>query len=372
MTAIPGAALKRVTLSGYYGCGNAGDEAVLAGIRDAFRFRAGDGVVLTALSQRPEETKASQCVSAANRMDMKALIRTIRNCDLLISGGGSLLQDTTSLKSLLYYLFVMQIASTYKVPFMFYAQGIGPLQRGLSKKLVRMTANKAAYITVRDEESAQLLKAVGVSKTKIEVTEDPAFALNPAADSAVDTALSQNSIQPNRDYVGIALRPWGDGSPQQIDKYRSMLKLIVQYTGCTPLLLPMHHPDDLELARLIDPQGAYPLLSKSYSPEVVLGVVSRLSAVVAMRLHTLIFAARTAVPLYALAYDPKVSNLMKRLQLNESVVDVNAFSPEAVIAQIVSMLKRRESVVSQLKLTAGNREEAALRNCDIALQILRK
>ncbi len=156
----------KIAVSGYYGCGNSGDEAVLAGIRDGFRRRAGDRVVLTALSQRPADSRALHGIDAADRMDIRTLRATIGRSDLLISGGGSLLQDTTSFKSLLYYLFVMRIAASCRVPVMLYAQGIGPLRRGISRKLVRMTVNRAAYITVRDEGSAELLRSIGVNALK--------------------------------------------------------------------------------------------------------------------------------------------------------------------------------------------------------------
>jgi polysaccharide pyruvyl transferase CsaB len=360
----------RFVVSGYYGCGNAGDEAVLAGIRDGFRRQCGDRVALTALSQRPNDTRALHGIDAADRMDIRALRATIARSDLLISGGGSLLQDTTSFKSLLYYLFVMRIAISCRVPVMFYAQGIGPLRRGISRKLVRMTANRAAYITVRDEGSAELLREIGVSTPTVEVTADPAFALDPAGDALIEDIMAKENIPRNTGTIGVALRPWGDLVTAPIDLYMRLLAELESLTKCRCILLPMHHPDDVDFARRLTPRNEYPIIEGAFPPNVVLGLVSQMSMVVAMRLHTLIFAARTGVPPFALVYDPKVHQLMKRLDLVESTVGWNDFDPAEIASQVANTLSHRVEAVAQLHLRTLDCEAAALRNCDAALRLV--
>ena len=175
----------RFAVSGYYGCGNAGDEAVLAGIAASFARQAGGLVRLTVLSQNPDVTTRLHGLEAVDRMNMAQVRAILRDSDLLLSGGGSLLQDTTSARSLLYYLWIARMARRAGKPVMFYAQGMGPLHRPISRLLVRLTANRAAFLTVRDEPSAQLLKAIGVTNPRLEVTADPAFALTPAPEETV-------------------------------------------------------------------------------------------------------------------------------------------------------------------------------------------
>lgn len=360
----------RVVVSGYYGCGNAGDEAVLAGIRDGFRLRCGDRASLTALSQRPADTRALHGIDSADRMDIRALRATIGSSDLLISGGGSLLQDITSFKSLLYYLFVMRIATSSRVPVMLYAQGIGPLRRGISRKLVRMTVNRAAYITVRDEGSAELLREIGVCTPSIEVTADPAFALEPADYPLIAETMAREKIPRDSGTIGVAFRPWGDPTASPIDLYRNLLAELESRTKCSCILLPMHHPDDLDFARRLATGTDYPIIEGAYPPNVVLGLVSQMSMVVAMRLHTLIFAARAGVPPFALAYDPKVCQLMNRLDLVESTVGWNSFDAAEVASRVAETLSRRLEAVTRLHERTRECESAALRNCDVALRLL--
>jgi len=367
---------RRVAISGYYGCGNAGDEAVLAGIRDSFARLAGDRVALTALSQHPEETYALHGIEAANRLDLRTLKSVIGSSNLLISGGGSLLQDTTSLKSLLYYLYVMRIAIAQKIPLMMYAQGIGPLKRRISRTLVRMTANHAAHITVRDSASAELLRSIGVKRPAIDVTADPAFALDSAPDAIVSQLLGRNGLggitATSGGHIAVALRPWGERSPALLKKYCELLSAIEKRTGRECILLPMHHPDDLNFADALNNEmgGRFKILRENCGPEIVLGIVARMDCVVAMRLHTLIFAARGCVPAFALAYDPKVTQLMRGLEAQDFTADWRDFDIAAVVPGVERLLQQRQMHSETLEARSLEREQAALKSCEIALQIM--
>ena len=138
----------RIAVSGYYGCGNIGDEAVLAGIVESFAIRSGtNSASFTVLSANAADTGKRHGLAAIDRMKLPAVRRVLRESDLLISGGGSLLQDTTSVRSLLYYLWVVRLARSCGTPVMFFAQGIGPLRRKISRALTRIVANRVRMIT---------------------------------------------------------------------------------------------------------------------------------------------------------------------------------------------------------------------------------
>jgi polysaccharide pyruvyl transferase CsaB len=362
-------------VSGYYGCGNAGDEAVLAGIHEAFRRQAGERVELTAFSQHPEQTTALHGIRAADRMNLWTLRTVLKASSLLLSGGGSLLQDTTSVRSLLYYLWVARIAYSMRVPYMFYAQGIGPLSRPLSRWLVRLVANHAASITVRDEPSAKLLASIGVHNTAIEVTADPAFALSPAPQAVVDACWQEEGLpQNNRPKIGVALRPWGQANEARTQNYARLLTELEAQTGAQVILIPMQVPGDVtfseEVVRQTGQPHAFPIVRHAYPPETLLGLIARMDSIVAMRLHTLIFAASVAVPPYALSYDPKVSNLMELLELGGSLEHWEGFQPEEVAAELKQQLQEREARSQALARKAIALEKRALRNADIALTLL--
>lgn len=368
--------MMQAVVSGYYGCGNAGDEAVLAGIAEAFRRQAGDRATLIALSQNPEATTRLHGLQAVDRMNLTALRRVLRDSDLLLSGGGSLLQDTTSVRSLVYYLWVARMAYSQGVPVMFYAQGIGPLRRPMSRSLVRMVANRADYITVRDPQSARLLATLGVTRPTIEVTADPAFALAPAAPDIVDALIRQEGLPTDAPLLGVALRPWGSATDAEaaIEAHARLLAELRRQCGLPLVLLPMHHPDDAELAALVHQHPACPhsdvfVVRGEYAPDALLGLVGRMQTMVAMRLHSLIFAVRALVPPFALSYDPKVENLMHGLGLDDSLEHWRGFDPEAVAGRVAGLLAQRETRVARLQAQVADLESRALRNADCALDV---
>ena len=367
---------QQFAVSGYYGCGNAGDEAVLAGIRESLARRAGDGVRLLALSQNPEETTRLHGIAAVDRMNFSALRAAFRESDLLLSGGGSLLQDTTSVHSLLYYLWVARLALHTPIPLMFYAQGIGPLRRAMSRTLVRMVANRAAYITVRDESSARLLTAMGVNGPPIEVTADPAFALTPARNAIIAPLLQAEGLPIDRPMIGVALRPWGGAGHSPVADYAQLLTELSRQTEAQIVLIPMQAPNDVEFAaQVADETGSpdkFPILRGNYPPDVLLGVIGTMQTVVAMRLHALIFAARAGVPPFALAYDPKVEHLMQGLGLEESMENWRGFEPAEVAARVALLATEREARSIALQALMPALEQKALRNADCAIQAAKR
>ncbi len=366
--------IPQIAVSGYYGCGNAGDEAVLAGLRTSFERIAPGRVKLVALSQNPVETTHLHAIPSAYRMSIGSLQATLEKTDLLLSGGGSLLQDTTSVRSLLYYLFVCRLARHHRIPYMFFAQGLGPLSRPLSRTVVRKVANRAAGITVRDVGSAELLAEIGVTLPAIEVTADPAFALNPAPSSQIDALFAKEGLPLESRFIGVALRSWGAEPEKTAAHYAQLLDSLSGHISERILLIPMQIPNDLDFARRVVQQTRHPeefrFVQNPYSPEEVLGVVGRMQSVVAMRLHTLIFAARACVPSFALSYDPKVASLMHRLGLEQDCVDWSDFEGEATAQRIAESLSNSSSRVLHLQNQKPQLEALALRNAERALEIL--
>ena len=171
-----------VVMSGYYGFSNAGDDAILEAIQQAIH-EASDHICVTALSNDPELTRRQYGLEAIPRFRVLKVFSALRRCDALLSGGGSLLQDTTSTRSLLYYLTVIRCAHWLGKPVMLYANGIGPVRRPANRRRVKRVVEQATLITLRDHSSARELQDMGVTRTDLHVTADPVFHLSPAPET---------------------------------------------------------------------------------------------------------------------------------------------------------------------------------------------
>jgi polysaccharide pyruvyl transferase CsaB len=165
-----------VLISGYYGFGNLGDEALLDVIVQRLRATYPDGSI-DVLSADPAGTTARLNVEATPRMDLGAVRRAIDRADVVLSGGGGLLQNVTSLRSLLYYAGIVRTATRAKKRTMIFAQSIGPLDV-FGRAVVRACCGGVAAATVRDERSRKLLTSL-LPNVRVERTADPVFLLEP-------------------------------------------------------------------------------------------------------------------------------------------------------------------------------------------------
>lgn len=363
--------MPRVLISGYYGFDNLGDEAVLFSIVNRLREVA-PGLDIAVLSARPEKTARSYNVEAYNRWRPGEVARALRKSDLFVSGGGSLLQDVTGLKSLAYYLGVIWLALKMGKPVFIYAQGIGPIRSKTGRFLARRILNRVQAITVRDQESCQDLLEMGVT-TPVEITADPVLALRPEhIDRKLGTRiLEQSGCNPavNGNTAGISVREWQGQKGYEAAIARVADRLVRR--GYQVVFLPMQYPEDADCSREVIGQmeEQASLIDRALTVPEVAAVISNLTLVVGMRLHALILAAVLGVPPVAVSYDPKIDRFMAMLGGKAAITVADPrleklwFEVERVLANPGTARQETE------KATATLREKAGY-TADILIQLL--
>jgi polysaccharide pyruvyl transferase CsaB len=312
-----GSAVYKLVLSGYYGFNNSGDEAVLKSILAALA-EAGktEGAVIepVVLSADPVQTGKMYGVQSVHRMRPAEVRRAIRDSDGLISGGGSLLQDATGWKSIPYYLGVAKLAQWAGKPVFIYSQGIGPVRRRLFYPLIRHVFQKAAYVSVRDPESAELLGEMGVDRARVEVVPDPVMGM-PLPEAGGGSGGDSAEIP----VVGVSVRFWKEDR-SDLERLAESLRLLCRGRRLVLRFLPFHSPSDEEASRFVAERLGTELgectitqAAAHADPQQMLLEVSRCSLLIGMRLHSLIYAASQYVPLIGISYDPKIDHFLHRL-----------------------------------------------------------
>lgn len=278
----------RVLVSGYYGYGNLGDEALLSGMVDGLRGR---DVEVWVLSRDPAATRRLHGVRSAHRYG--ALLSAIARCDAVVSGGGGLLQDGSSRRSLSYYLGVLRLARRLRKPGVVYAQSVGPLSATGRDRVARVL--RSVPIAVRDSASRSLLRSMGLDAT---VVADPALLLpcpgrrvpEPAPDSEPPAPVL---LVPRAGHAGLNDALVGAGRQ-------------LRAQGLPVAVLGLHEPeDDAEVARVATALGVQAL--RASTPADAMRHVAGSRYVLSVRLHGLIFAAACGVGFGGLVYDPKVA-----------------------------------------------------------------
>lgn len=305
----------KIALSGYYGFDNAGDEALLAAITSSIK-RLQPDADFTVFSGNPGRTSSLHGFHALYHKNPLAVIRGLQDADLLISGGGSIFQDVTSSLSLPYYISVVALAKLLGKPVVFYAQGVGPINRPFSKFLMRLVANRVDLITLRDSASSRFLFEMGVNRPPLMVTADPVFSLRPEEkdETRVNALLASYGIE-DQPLIGVAVRRW-----QALEGYQHRLAQLLDELarrGYRIIFVPMSYPEDIAESQRVAGLMQYSavMMDQHLSSQEHLALIDHLQLMIAMRLHALIFAANRGIPFAGISYDPKVEAFLQSFDL---------------------------------------------------------
>ncbi len=291
----------RALLSGYYGKGNGGDEALLATLLQMLPSH----VTPVVLSGNPQETSQRYGVEAHQRMSIPTVIKTLRSSDAFIWGGGSLIQDATSAISPFYYVSLMALAQKMGLKTVAWAQGIGPLVRSQTKWVAQKTFANCTKVSVRDAKSAELLTKWQVPHF---LAPDPVWALQ-----SKPTPGLWDLPAPR---VAVTLRTHPQLTAPRLERLTQALVDFQKATQTFIILLPFQKAQDYAIAQAIQP--ALPDVSKILhfeEPEILKGVFRGVDMAIGMRLHSLIMAASEGCKAFALSYDPKVNRLMEDTEI---------------------------------------------------------
>ena len=317
-----------VVICGAYGRGNAGDDAILEAILQEMRGIDPD-MPVTVLSKDPRATRLAYRVQAVSRMNVPAWRGAMKRARLYINGGGSLIQDVTSRRSLWFYLHNIAAAKNAGCRVQMYGCGIGPVTRESHRKLAARVLNeKVDAITLREPDSLAELKAMGVDKPEILLTADPALTLRRADDDETDSVLLRAGIPPHGRYICFALRQW-KGFEAKAALFADAAEYAYETYGLTPVFAAVEKHLDPVAARQAAASLTIPhyFLDDAGGAGTIIGALSRMELVVSMRLHALIFAAGQGIPLAGVVYDPKVSAFLRYIG-QEQFCDLQALTAQ--------------------------------------------
>ncbi|MEN9265756.1 MAG: polysaccharide pyruvyl transferase CsaB [Thermostichales cyanobacterium BF4_bins_65] len=286
----------RALICGYYGYGNGGDEALLQAL---LQFLPPTWQPLV-ISGNPQATQTLHGIPAVGRGRVGGVLWRERG--VFVFGGGSLIQDSTSWRSPLFYLGLMGLAQQRGWQTLAWAQGLGPLRRRWIAELTRRCLQGCQAISVRDQESSRLLKNWGIPH---HLAPDPVWALEPGPVPPISAAPA----------IAVILRPHPHLSRRRLERLTQALEILQQQTASHLLLLPMQWPQDLPLAQYLHQQLPASHLIQLRDPRLIAGTLAQVHLTISMRYHGLVMAARGGSRCFGLSYDPKVRLLLDSLDL---------------------------------------------------------
>ncbi|MBE7034843.1 MAG: polysaccharide pyruvyl transferase CsaB [Ruminococcaceae bacterium] len=357
-------------ISGYYGYENSGDEALLSAMLTHLKEEKPD-VRLCVLSKDPKKTYETHGVPSINRYNYCAMTKAIKQAKLFISGGGSLLQDVTSSRSLGYYLLLIKKAQKHGTPVMLYANGIGPITKSKNRKAVAKVLSMVSCITLRDAASKEEIDRLGVSCDATHVTADPALTIDVEKTEAVDALMKTWGVGETDKLFGISVRPWKTCGQEFLERLAAAIDAVSQKRGLTPVFVPMKYPEDYELSCAVSSRLTVPnhvVLAQLGAAETV-DLISRMELILAERLHSLIYAANALVPIIGLSYDVKVDAFMEYLGAGERI-SLEELSVESLEQVFETIYESRESICAHMREKHDSLAKLARDNASIAVKLI--
>jgi polysaccharide pyruvyl transferase WcaK-like protein len=370
---------------------NRGDRAILSGLIEVVRRRWPDAEIAS-LSQYDERDEAwfgirflKMSPYSISPMDYLRLLRHARRADVILWGGGEILKDYTNRLGLVYWALKLTGLSLVNRRIFGAFQGIGPTSAASSQRLIAYTVNRTRGFVVRDEESAEKLRAWGVRRPVV-ASYDPA-AIAPVADwtpgleQRVHASLGIDAEFLDR-AVGVGLRRWfhyrkgallpfaitggGDETPEFVHYRDNMVRLVdrlVEEKDATILFFPMHmaesEGDDAFahdiISRMRRPDRARVLDEDVFAPGELSAVIRRCRFFVASRLHSAILAACARIPALVLYYVDKGRLFYEQLGLERLSRPIEMTLEDDAVEQVMAITETLDAERDAIVTTVDRR-----------------
>lgn len=361
---------ERILLSGYFGYGNIGDEAILEAECAHLRLLKPD-LELSVLMDNKARAEELQ-LTAYKRKSLWHIYQAVKSCDLVISGGGGLFQDSTGFGSVMYYGMILAAASILGKPSFLFSQGFGPIKTGIGKSLAKALLPLATKASFRDAESAEEFKkfAPGVPA---EVTADPVFLLPSFSEEEAGRILDKCALpDPHKPVLAVIIRNWFGLDVAEYAKALNEWAASFDKESCPQILvIPFQYWFDEGISRrLTSLLQADCVMSPELNVKEMMALFSspRIEMIFSMRLHALIMGAVCGRSVYGVAYDPKVERMCALC--GAPCVDFTGLKSDKMRECLQEGWKERRERAADIAAKAANLRERAQKAALTALELL--
>lgn len=360
--------MSDIVISGYYGLGNSGDEALLKSIVEDLKSINPD-ISITALSANKKRTKQLCGIKTVHRYNLFAVVNELRKAKLLLSGGGTLIQDATSTKSLLYYLGIIKIAQIFKTKVMLYANGIGPIKDKNVLK-VKKVLDKTDIITLRENDSLKEIDRCKISGPVIKITADPAFNLRCADKTRVEELFSQFHIPTDKKIIVVSVREWflsKEDFKEQMAKSLDEISKLGYHVVFMPMQMSRDYKISVDISDLMKNKAT--VIDRELEIDEMLAFIGRAEMACGMRLHMLIFASVMNVPMIGIVYDPKVQGFMEYMD-QKNYIYLEKFNSEEFTKMVSECNDNLDAIKKDIRKASDKLRIAAQENARYAIKLL--
>ena len=357
-----------VTVGGYFGCGNLGDDAILQGFLLGMHTVAPE-IRVQALTGAPRRNRQRLGISCHNRKNPLSIWLAFSASRAFLCGGGSLLQNLTSRRSLSYYLTLLRTARRMKCRTLLYAAGIGPLLGARATQRTVDELQRCAYIGLRDDHSMRQLTSHGIDAALLHLGADPACLLPLPPATRAMMLMQRYGISADTPLLCVVLN--GSTSPQILQNLLSAIRIVCLRRSLTPLFLIFDRRHDRyrseQVARAYKGYACAPT-----DPTDAIALISVTRAVVTLRLHALIFATAAGIPAVGIAADPRDAKISAFARaVGQDALSPKSLSVPMLVETILATLDDRQHRTPMLTDAMADLRQAAEADLERVTAMLR-
>ena len=382
---------RTLVWGGWYGSRNIGDTAILLGIKALYeQINQGKHYYLGYLSTDIDYTNTNGVTGerALLKSDIikpwrwLQLINIFRRADrVIISGGTPIFDHSHKIRTVYFYLPVI-----FKKPFLLFGAGVKPIKSSYGQRYIPRVLQKAYYTSARDDGSQQILQDLGVEN--VAKTADSAFFAPHASKEQLEPVLKRHNIKWDDKLLVVAPRLMSpdkkrlyldeDMGEKVIRETPEKIAIAIDASASKfdkVVFMAMHYygPDsDVELIReiirLCNSKNIV-FIEEELRPTVGIALLKHAHVVLAMRLHALLLSASMYTPIVGIAYEQKVKDLLKRLELKENVLDMFDFEAGELSQILENTIRNRDAIHTHLEKRVTKLRQLVMKDARKVLSI---
>ena len=300
---------KGALLCGYYGYSNIGDDALLLTAVDRARRELG-GARLLALTKNGKRDSHRFGVECIRRYSPVALLCALRDSEVFILGGGTLLQNDTSRRSLVYYCALILLAKVFGCECLAWGSGIGRVRGRLSRALCRYALSLCSAVETRDMRSYAIARSIVGARASLsgDLCQSPLFV--PSDKGRAEFLLGRIFKRERPPFFVVAMK--GDAEAALRIRVASELKR-ARERGIEIVFAVMCEREDRriseEMARAV---GGVVLGGVCLAD--LCAILGYAEGVCSMRLHALIAGSIAGCPIYPIGTDEKILRYCREIR----------------------------------------------------------
>jgi colanic acid/amylovoran biosynthesis protein len=320
-------------------------------------------------------------ISSSIREAMEAF----KEANIVLSLGGDIFSSTYG--DLPRHLTRLRVAARFERPIVLVGHSIGPFEHQSECKAFAKTIKYVQLIMVREALSFRYLKNMKLENTRVELTADPAFCLEPDMEK-VEKILKIYNISRTKTLVGVVpsqgISYYSKTSYENhINVLRKLLKFLIENMDSHVILIPHVHGssiknDDRFICELLYRKLGFPenvtVIKHTHSAEEIRAIISKLDLMIAERMHAAIASLSQNVPTFVIAYSVKAEGILGDIfgfdSLDDYMISVKKMDGEKLNEHVKNLLERRSDVVKYLSKVMPRIKENARRNFKLIMEVL--